>query len=60
MADVDIRHAVQHAIRVHVLDGYLIVVGPARDGALLEIGCSPTRDRILHAMKARPKYLRGG
>lgn len=57
--DRDIRHAVDNAIRVHVMDGYLMLVGPAQDGQLLEIGYNPTNDRIFHAMPARPKYLKG-
>ena len=57
VADDDIRHAMDHAIRVHVMDGYLLLVGPRRDGQLLEVGYNPTADRVFHAMPARPKYL---
>ena len=42
------------------MDGYLMLVGPAQDGQLLEIGYNPTTDRIFHAMPVRPKYLTGG
>lgn len=53
------RHpsAIEHAIRVHAMDGYLLLVGPRRDGQLLEIGYNPTADRVFHAMPVRPKYL---
>lgn len=50
-------HAFNNAIRVHVLDGYLVLVGPARNGQLLELGYNPGANRIFHAMKARPKFL---
>ncbi len=57
VTDDDIRHAIEHAIRVHAMDGYLLLVGPRRDGQLLEIGYNPTADRVFHAMPVRPKYL---
>lgn len=39
MADADIRHAVRTAVRRVVLDEDLtMLIGPAFDGALLEIG----------------------
>ena len=60
VADVDILHAFTNAIRVHALDGYLMLVGPAADGQLLELGYNAARDRIFRAMSARPKYLLGG
>lgn len=55
--DTDMVHAMDYAIRVHVMDGCLMFVGPARDGQLLEIGYNPTSDRLFHAMPARPKFL---
>ena len=57
VSDDDIRHAIGHAIRVHAMDGYLLLVGPRRDGQLLEVGYNPTADRVFHAMPVRPKYL---
>ena len=57
VTDGDIRHAIEHAIRVHAMDGYLLLVGPRRDGQLLEIGYNPAADRVFHAMPVRPKYL---
>ena len=57
VTDADIRHAIEHAIRVHAMDGYLLLVGPRRDGQLLKIGYNPAADRVFHAMPVRPKYL---
>lgn len=60
--DADIRHAVRHACWSVDLeydhDERLLIVGPARDGALLEIVCVPAQgpERIIHADRLRPKY----
>jgi hypothetical protein len=59
--DDDILHAYNHPIFVEDLDeGLLMFVGPDRAGKLLEIGFVATADVpvIVHAMEARPKYLR--
>ncbi|MDU7384100.1 MAG: hypothetical protein E7L06_08345 [Schaalia turicensis] len=55
--DEDMIHAVENAMFVHFFDDYRMLVGPARNGALLEIGVN-LRQQIFHAMKARPKFLR--
>lgn len=42
-------------------DGFVMHTGPARDGQLLEVGVSTTTEGIVvivHAMKARPQYVR--
>lgn len=59
--DDDMLHAFRNALRVVEL-GYnsdieLLVVGPARDGALLEL-VLPTDEpqRIIHAMPLRPSF----
>ncbi len=57
VSDDDIRHAIDHAVRVHAMDGYLLLVGPRRDGQLLEVGYNPGADRVFHAMPVRAKYL---
>lgn len=57
VSDDDIRHAIDHAVRVHAMDGYLLLVGPRRDGQLLGVGYNPGADRVFHAMPARAKYL---
>jgi hypothetical protein len=58
----DIRHAVEHAIAMRELDDLDMYIGPARDGALLEIGIStrePLDGWVVHAMPARPRFLPG-
>lgn len=63
-ADEDILHACRQAIRVwqDVDDGMDMIVGPIRSAAyMLELGVVTAEDGtpvIVHAMPARPKYLR--
>jgi len=57
----DMFHAYNNLIRVEELDEELfMLVGANRAGNLLEIGVVATSDGpvIVHAMEARPKYLR--
>lgn len=57
----DMMHAFHHAITAFDLgDGFIMLVGPALDATLLEIGYITSTDAhvIVHAMKARPTYLR--
>jgi hypothetical protein len=59
--DDDILHAFNQPIFVEDLDeGLVMFVGPDRAGQLLEIGVVASSDIpvIVHAMEARPKYLR--
>jgi hypothetical protein len=61
--DRDMLHAYRNAIDAWVLDeGLVMLVGPSRSGSsLLEIGLVRADDRtpvIVHAMEARPKFLR--
>ena len=58
--DDDIVHAYRHPTRVLQLDDLVMLIGPSRTGQLLEIGVSRADgiDFIIHAMPARPKYLR--
>lgn len=60
--DRDMLHAYRNAIDAWALDeGLVMLVGPDRSGALLEIGMVRSDDGtavIVHAMKARPKFLR--
>ena len=63
IADADIRHAWQNALRIvsqeYDAETRLLVLGPARDGALLEL-VAITADRpprIIHADRMRPKFL---
>lgn len=63
IADADILHAWENALRIvpqeYDYELRLLVLGPARDGALLELVAveadQPTR--IIHADRMRPKYL---
>lgn len=61
LADEDILHAFRNPVRAEDLDdGLAMLTGPARDGVLLEVGVVEGGDGpvIVHAMKARPRYLR--
>ncbi len=56
-----IEHAFEHPILSEdVEDGMVMLVGPDRAGNLLEIGVveGSAGPVVVHAMKARPKYLR--
>jgi hypothetical protein len=60
-SDPDIVHAYNNPIRVEELDDELfMLIGADRAGNLLEIGIasSSVGPIIVHAMEARPKYLR--
>jgi hypothetical protein len=63
IADDDILHALRNPIRVYDPDdeGLTMLVGPARDAALLEVGVVDADDGpvIVHADIAREKFLRG-
>ncbi len=60
--DADIRHAVRNAMRwVDVDDNLTMLIGPAADGALLEIGVLEIVGEdpvVIHAMRLRPKFYR--
>jgi hypothetical protein len=63
IADADILHAFRNAMRVFPNpDGMRMVIGGDRTGdLLLEVGVVDSDDGgpvIVHAMRARPKYLR--
>ena len=61
VSDDDMRHALRYPLRVADLDDDLTMfVGPARDGTLVEVGVADSGrgSIIVHAMRARPKYLR--
>jgi hypothetical protein len=54
-------HAFRNALRVIALEYngriQLLVIGPARDGALLELVLQPNEpQRIIHAMPLRPSF----
>jgi hypothetical protein len=59
--DDDMLHAYDNPIRVFDLDdGFTLLVGPAEDSQLLEIGVVDGDEApvIVHAMPARDKFLR--
>ena len=59
--DDDMLHAFNHPMSVEDLDvGFVMFVGADVAGNLLEIGVVDSTDGpiIVHAMTARPKYLR--
>lgn len=59
--DDDMLHAFNHPMFVEDLDeGFVVFVGADVAGNLLEIGVVDSTDGpiIVHAMTARPKYLR--
>lgn len=62
VADEDMLHAWRNPIRIiDRADEMTIFIGPARDGALLEVGTLSATDvagaLIVHAMPDRAKYL---
>jgi hypothetical protein len=62
VADDDMRHALRNPVRVFYPDeGLTMFIGPRRDGSLLEIGVvdGDAGPVIVHADRARPKYLQG-
>ena len=59
--DDDILHAFNNPIRTEDLDeGLTMLIGPDHTGTLYEIGVVDSNDGpiVVHAMPARPKYLR--
>jgi hypothetical protein len=64
IADEDMFHALRNPIAQWRLDDdFTMRLGPARDGDLLEVGVLgiDTDDPVIvHAMRARPQYLRHG
>lgn len=67
VADEDIEHALRNAVFDYPDQGdreLAMAIGPARNGVtMLEIGYLATADGqsiVVHAMRARRKYLEGG
>jgi hypothetical protein len=60
VADEDMLHAYHHPIRVLLLDDLTMLIGPDLSARLLEVGVSTGEgiDFIVHAMPARPKFIR--
>jgi hypothetical protein len=57
--DDDMLHAVRYVARFVEVDDITMMIGPGRDGALLEIGVLDLDGDpvIVHAMPLRPKYF---
>lgn len=58
--DEDIWHAIRNAIRSHADDAFTMLIGPAQDGSLLEIGILDAEGDdpvVIHAMPLRDKLL---
>ena len=62
ISDADMRHAVRGAMRRVVLEeGLTMLIGPAVDGAMLEVGILGIEGDdpvIIHAMQLRQKFYR--
>lgn len=59
--DDDMLHAHRHPIRVFELDDLTMIIGGDRTGRPIEIGVVRSEegvDFVVHAMAARPKFLR--
>lgn len=58
--DSDMLHAYRNPVRVFDLDDLVMLIGADEAGRLLEIGVATAEgvDFIVHAMTARPRFLR--
>ena len=57
VAEADIRHAVEFRVKSVITENDMVmIIGPARDGAMLEVGLGSSGD-VVHAMSpVRRKY----
>lgn len=63
IAAEDLLHAFRNPLRAYDLDdGFTMLIGPASNGALLEVGVVTGTDGpvIVHGMRARPQFLARG
>jgi hypothetical protein len=63
VSDDDIRHAFENAVAAITVPDrpdFSMIVGPDESARLLEIGvlADDDNDYVIHAMPARPKYLK--
>lgn len=60
ISDKDMLHAYRNPIRVFERDELVMVLGADESGRLIEIGVVKGEgvDFIVHAMEARPRFLR--
>ncbi len=60
IADEDMLHVVRNFIRIAQRDEFTMLIGPARDGQLLEVGVLDAGSDdpvVIHAMPVRPDFL---
>jgi hypothetical protein len=60
ISDEDIEHAVRNSIRQRVAGEFAMLIGPATDGTLLEVGILDLEGDdpvVIHAMPARPRFI---
>ena len=60
IADEDMLHAPHNVIRIAESDDFTMLIGPARDGQLLEVGVLDAGGDdpvVIHAMPVRPELL---
>ena len=60
ISDNDMLHAYRNPVRVFGVDDLVMLIGADEAGRLLEIGVATGEgvEFIVHAMPARPKFLR--
>ena len=60
ISEDDALHACRNAIRIVQMNDLLMFIGADSSGRMLEVGIARADEapRIIHAMKARPNYLR--
>lgn len=60
VTDIDMLHAYHHPVRVFALNDLTMLIGADEAGRVLEVGVASAEgfDFIVHAMSARPKFLR--
>ena len=60
VVDGDMLHADHHPVRVFALDDLTMLIGADEAGRVLEVGVASAEgfEFIVHAMSARPKFLR--
>ncbi len=60
ISDKDMLHAYRNPIRVFQLEELVMLIGADDSGRLLEVGVVAGEgvDFIVHAMEARPRFLR--
>ena len=60
VTDIDMLHAYHHPGRVFALNDLTMLIGADSSGRVLEVGVANAEgfDFIVHAMSARPKFLR--